>query len=136
MHCKQSKYMLCAGKFNFFPAASWPGLQSLTFGGAFNQIMEKVSLPLGLQSFNFGCQFNQGMDKVSCRLACRASLLKLYPRGLRCAHQKHALHGSTENVEERLQDRIEKATRQKVVGVSVSWDSAVHEENVMELLES
>jgi predicted TIM-barrel enzyme len=128
--------MLCAGKFNFFPAASWPGLQSLSFEGAFNQIMEKVSLPLGLQCLIFGCQFNQDMDKVSCRLTCRASLLKLYPRGLRCVHQKHALHVSTENVEERLQDRIEKVTRQKVVGVSVNWDSAVHEENVMELLEN
>jgi len=42
----------------------------------------------------------------------------------------------TENVEEQLKERIETATGQKVVGVSVCWDFVEHEEDVMELLES
>ena len=42
----------------------------------------------------------------------------------------------TESVEEQLKERIESATGQKVVGVSVCWDFGEHEEDVMELLES
>ena len=42
----------------------------------------------------------------------------------------------TQSVEEQLKERIEGATGQKVVGVSVCWDFGEHEEDVMELLES
>ena len=41
------------------------GLQSLTFGHAFNQIIENVSLPSDLQSLAFGRRCNQNMEKVS-----------------------------------------------------------------------
>ena len=40
------------------------------------------------------------------------------------------------DVEDQLKERIESATGQKVVGVSVCWDFVEHKEDVMELLES
>jgi len=40
-------------------------LQSITFGGSFNQSLEKVALPSGLQSISFGYAFNQSLEKVT-----------------------------------------------------------------------
>ena len=48
-------------------------------------------------------------------------------------HNFLPLHGSWSL---QLEERIESATGQRVVGVSVCWDFGEHEEDVMELLES
>ena len=41
------------------------GLQSLTFGKAFNQNIDNLTLPNGLLSLTFGEAFNQSMDNVT-----------------------------------------------------------------------
>ena len=41
------------------------GLQSLTFGAAFNQNLEDVTFPSGLQSLTFGADFNQNLEDVT-----------------------------------------------------------------------
>lgn len=40
-------------------------LESLTFGGAFNQSLEGVELPRSLQSLTFGIAFNQPMEGIN-----------------------------------------------------------------------
>ena len=41
------------------------GLQTLTFGYAYNQSLEKVTLPSGLQTLTFGYAYNQSLEKVT-----------------------------------------------------------------------
>ena len=41
------------------------GLQSLTFGAAFDQNLEDVTFPSGLQSLTFGAAFNQNLEGVT-----------------------------------------------------------------------
>ena len=43
----------------------WLTMQSLTFGGLFNQSIDDVTLPSGLQSLTFGTFFNQRIDTVT-----------------------------------------------------------------------
>ena len=41
------------------------GLQTLIFGGLFNQSVENVALPPGLQTLTFGEKFDQSMENVA-----------------------------------------------------------------------
>ena len=43
----------------------WLTMQSLTFGGLFNQSIDDVTLPSGLHSLTFGTFFNQRIDNVT-----------------------------------------------------------------------
>jgi hypothetical protein len=43
----------------------WQTLQSLTFGGRFNQNMDNVTLPSGLKSLTFANNFDQSLDNVT-----------------------------------------------------------------------
>ena len=53
------------------------GLQSLTFGKAFNQNIDNLTLPNGLQSLTFGEAFNQSMDNVTLSIGVqRISLVR------------------------------------------------------------
>ena len=40
-------------------------LAKLTFGGTFNQSLERVTLPSSLQSWSFGFDFNQSLERVT-----------------------------------------------------------------------
>ena len=45
---------------------TWPaGLQSLTFGEHFNQILDNTTWPAGLQSLIFAGNFNQSLNNVA-----------------------------------------------------------------------
>lgn len=76
-------------------------LESLTFGGAFNQSLEGVELPSSLQSLTFGIAFNQPMEGINLPVGLRSltmgdlfrrSLPRL-PKNL----QRLALKGQGEN---------------------------------------
>ena len=41
------------------------GLQSLEFGGCFNQSLDNTALPSGLQSLTFCFKFTQSLDKIA-----------------------------------------------------------------------
>ena len=40
-------------------------LQTLTFGSAFNQSLESVTLPRSLQNLTFGSELNQNLERVT-----------------------------------------------------------------------
>ena len=65
------------------------GLQSLTFGGSFNQSMDNVTLPSGLQSLTFGRAFIESMDNVAMPSGLQILTLRAWPSGLPDAFKLH-----------------------------------------------
>ena len=84
MSCEQTYYAQCSSQQQLrtlmpaCPNVNLPtGLQSLTFGKAFNQNIDNLTLPNGLQSLTFGEAFNQSMDNVTLSIGVqRISLVR------------------------------------------------------------
>ena len=54
-----------------YPLYTTTGLQSLTFGAAFNQNLEGVTFPSGLH-LTFGADFNQNLEDMPFHTICKA----------------------------------------------------------------